>query len=205
MSTKTLEPGARADSSTAPPRERIIAVARDLFYRHGIHAVGVDAIAEAAATNKMTLYRHFESKDALIAECLKRRAGELDAAFEQIVAAHPGDPRGALMAYLRLLGEFKIADRGCAFANAAIELPDPNHPARRVVEEHKLRHRERLVALSRAVGLDDPDLVADEIFLLCEGARVSLQSVGPDGPASRLVEMLQAVISGHSAGGPARR
>ena len=49
-----------------PPRERILAVARELFYRHGIHAVGVDAIAEAAGTNKMTLYRHFASKDVLV-------------------------------------------------------------------------------------------------------------------------------------------
>ena len=44
-----------------PPRERILAVAADLFYRHGIRAVGVEAIAEAAGTNKMTLYRHFAS------------------------------------------------------------------------------------------------------------------------------------------------
>ena len=54
-----------------PPRERILAVARELFYRRGIHAVGVDAIAEAAGTNKMTLYRHFASKDALVAACLR--------------------------------------------------------------------------------------------------------------------------------------
>ncbi len=197
MSTKTLEPGTHPGTPTLPPRERIIAVARDLFYRHGIHGVGVDAIAEAAATNKMTLYRHFDSKDALVAECLRRRAEELDAAFERITDEHPGDPAGTLAGWLRHLGEFKISDRGCAFANAAIELPDPNHPARRVIEEHKRLHRERLVGLARAAGLADPELVADEIFLLCEGARVSLQSVGPNGPASRLVEMLQAVIAGH--------
>jgi AcrR family transcriptional regulator len=199
MSTKTLEQGVRPDTPTVPPRERIIAVARDLFYRHGIHAVGVDAIAEAAATNKMTLYRHFESKDALVAECLRRRADELDAAFERIAAEHPGDPIGTLAAWLHYLGEFKMSDRGCAFANAAIELPDRNHPARRVIEEHKRLHRDRLVALARAAGLVDPELVADEIFLLCEGARVSLQSVGPTGPAARLVEMLQAIIAGHTS------
>ena len=48
-------------SEGIPPRERILAVAADLFYRHGIRAVGVEAIAEAAGTNKMTLYRHFAS------------------------------------------------------------------------------------------------------------------------------------------------
>ena len=57
-----------------PPRERILAAAGDLFYRHGIRAVGVEAIAEAAGTNKMTLYRHFASKDELVAEYLRQSA-----------------------------------------------------------------------------------------------------------------------------------
>ena len=61
-----------------PPRERILAVARELFYRRGIHAVGVDAIAEAASTNKMTLYRHFSSKDELVAACLRELVAEVE-------------------------------------------------------------------------------------------------------------------------------
>src|SRR5438552_17981167 len=56
------------------PRERILAAARELLFCHGIRAVGVDAIAEAAGTNKMTLYRHFASKDELVAEYLRKVA-----------------------------------------------------------------------------------------------------------------------------------
>ena len=56
---------------SARPRERILATARDLFHKHGIRGIGVEAIAEAAGTNKMTLYRHFNSKDDLVVECLK--------------------------------------------------------------------------------------------------------------------------------------
>ena len=77
-------------------------------------------------------------------------------------------------------------------------IPDPNHPARRVVEKFKRKSRERLVAQCRSAGLDDPQLVADEIFLLCEGARISLMSVGPNGPAARLVEMLQGIVASAS-------
>src|SRR6202011_2701692 len=73
-----------------PPRERILAVARDLFYRHGIRAVGVEASAEAARTNKMTLYRHFPSKDELVAECLRQFAAKADAMWDHMGAAHPG-------------------------------------------------------------------------------------------------------------------
>src|SRR5262245_40202120 len=84
-----------------PPRERILAVASDLFYRHGIKAVGVDAIAEAAGTNKMTLYRHFESKDELVAEYLRRLAQREDAFWDRLEAEHPGDHRAQLRAWLK--------------------------------------------------------------------------------------------------------
>ena len=183
-----------------PPRERILAAARELFYRHGIHSVGVDAIAEAAGTNKMTLYRHFDSKDALVVECLRRLTAEFDVSWDMIAAAHAGDPKGHLLAWLRHIGEWKLsaADRGCALANTAVELSDPNHPARRFIDEQKTQHREKLVGLCREARLKDPELLADKVFLLCEGARVSLQSVGAKGPAARLVEMLQGLVAEHA-------
>src|SRR5882724_4946980 len=111
--------------AAGPPRERILAAARDLFYRRGIHVVGVDAIAEAAGTNKMTLYRHFASKDLLIAACLRDLTREFDVAWETIAAAHAGDPKGQLLTWLRHVCDFKEneAERGCALANAAVELP----------------------------------------------------------------------------------
>src|SRR5258707_12830090 len=84
-------------NSDAAPRERILSSALDLFYRHGIHAVGVDASAEAAATNKMTLYRHFDSKDLLVAECLTRFRAERDSASDGNARGCAGDPRGQLL------------------------------------------------------------------------------------------------------------
>src|SRR3974390_3924202 len=83
-----------------PPRERLLAVAADLFYRHGIRAVGVEAIAEAAGTNKMTLYRHFASKDELVAEYLRRLAAKAGASWDRRAAQHPGDPCAPLRGWL---------------------------------------------------------------------------------------------------------
>jgi AcrR family transcriptional regulator len=188
-------------SKQAPPRERILAAASDLFYRHGIRAVGVDAIAEAAGTNKMTLYRHFESKDELVAEYLRHLAAEADAVWQEIAQKHPNDPRAQLNAWIEsMAGHIANTDeRGCALANAAIELPEKNHPARPVIEAFKRNQRERLAALCRAAGLSQPELVADELFLLLEGARVSTQSVGHGGPGCSFIRMGQAVISGRSA------
>jgi len=203
MIASTARPAAGRESTGPPPRERILAAARELFYRRGIHAVGVDAIAEAAGTNKMTLYRHFVSKDVLVAACLSELTQEFDATWDELAAAHAGDPEGQLLAWLRHVGHFKEneAERGCAFANAAVELPDPNHPARRVIREYKTAVRERLIRLCRDANLADPERLADEVFLLCEGARITAQSVGSDGLSSRLAEMLEALVADHARRG----
>lgn len=206
MSGRIANRDTSAPDVKLPPRERILMAARELFYRHGIRAVGVDAIAEAADTNKMTLYRHFVSKDELVAECLRRHAAEIDAAWDGIEKAHPNDPTGQLRTWLRLFGEFatKLGERGCPLANAAVELPDKDHPARRVIEQHKAGHRERLARLCRDAGLAEPERLADAVFLLIEGARVDIQSVGRCGPGSRLVRTVQALIDDHARRGAAR-
>ena len=190
----------RDKGSLIPPRARILAAAAELFYRHGIRAVGVEAIAETAGTNKMTLYRHFASKDELVAEYLRQSANATDACWERFSRAHPGDPLAQLCAWLEEMA-FHLAEpdeRGCALANAAIELPEKNHPARRVIEEYKRAQRTRLVRLSEEAGLSDPEMLADELHLLLEGARVTAQSVGTEGLAARLLHMGKAMIAAHT-------
>jgi len=182
-----------------PPRARILAAAADLFYRHGIRAVGVESIAEAAGTNKMTLYRHFTSKDELVAEYLRRLADEVDASWERRAAQFPGDLRAQLRAWLKEMAGYigAAGNRGCALANAAVELPERDHPARRVIETFKKAQRARLVELCVAAGLQDPEMLADELFLLLEGARVTAQCMGRDGLDARLVRMGEAMIAAH--------
>src|SRR5436305_10867155 len=92
----------QAKDGRIPPRDRILAAASELFYRHGIRAVGVEAIAEAAGTNKMTLYRHFSSKDELVAEYLRALAGEAGGFWDALARAHPGHPRAQLTAWLSI-------------------------------------------------------------------------------------------------------
>src|ERR1700733_5539708 len=197
MNASTARLAADRQGTSHRPRERILAAARELFYRRGIHAVGVDAIAEAADTNKMTLYRHFASKDVLVAACLTELTQEFDVAWDAIAAAHVGDPEGQLLAWLRHMCEFKEheAERGCALANAAVELPDKDHPARRVIREYKTALRERLIGLCRDARLRDPERLADEVFLIFEGARITAQSVGIEGLSARLAGILEALVA----------
>jgi AcrR family transcriptional regulator len=191
--------GIQKDAQAAP-RARILATAGALFYRHGIRAVGVEAIAQAAHTNKMTLYRHFASKDELVAEYLRQSAKGADACWDRFEKSHPGDALAQLRAWLREMAAH-VADsdeRGCPLVNAAVELPERSHPARRVIEEFKVAQRARLVRLCGKAGLSEPERLADELNLLLEGARVTGQSVGIAGLGARLLRMGEAMIAAHA-------
>jgi AcrR family transcriptional regulator len=181
------------------PRERILRAARELFYARGIKAVSVDEIAAAANTNKMTLYRHFTSKDLLVAEYLRSLSHKYDAVWEEVARLYPGDPQAQLRALLCRFGEYLTCsgNRGCAFANAAVEIPEKDHPARAVIEEHKTHQQAQLAKLCREAGFVEPDRLADEIFLILEGARINIQSVGQCGPGARLNEMVSAIMKRH--------
>jgi AcrR family transcriptional regulator len=184
------------------PRERIIEIAQLLFRRHGIRGVGVDAIAEAAGTNKMTLYRHFGSKDELIAECLRDTARTADPFWHDLERNFPGDPMAQLHEWVRAVASYASMEAGgCDLVTAAFELPEPDHPARLVVEAFKRDQRHRLIALCRAAGVKDAEKLADTLSLLLEGARVNRRSVGPDGPSARFVALAEAVIFSFSAAG----
>ena len=188
--------GVKAD---IPPRERILDAARDLFYTRGIRCVSVDEIAAAAQTNKMTLYRHFESKDLLVAEYLRslnRYAIERD---EEVLRQYPGDPYSGFRALVKRVGDDLCKEdlRGCPMANAAVEFPEKDHPARQVIEDSKKEQCNRLVKLCSDAGFLEPDRLAEELFLLFEGACVNVQSLGRTGPGSRFTERAFALMDSH--------
>ena len=151
----------------------------------------------------MTLYRHFSSKDELVAEYLR---GEARKAWDRRATDHPADPVAQIRAWLKEVADGMASgdDRGCPLANAAVELPEKAHPARRVIETFKAAQRERLIELCAAAGLTEPEILADELFLLLEGARVTAQSLGPEGLGERLIRMGDAMIKAHTIAEPIR-
>src|SRR3977135_1961434 len=160
-----------ARSDALRPRERILLAAKDLFHRHGIRGVGVETIAEAAGTNKMTLYRHFDSKDDLIVAYLQSVALEGDEMWGNFERDHPGDMQAQLKAWLICAEECVTSDeRGCDLANAAGELTADDHPGRRIIEELKTEHRNRLASLCRRAGISQPGVLADPLPLLLDRA-----------------------------------
>jgi AcrR family transcriptional regulator len=180
---------------TSPrPRERIVTTARGLFHELGIRAVGIDMIAEEAGTNKTTLYRHFTSKDDLITECLRCRAQEARQSWAEIESHNPDDGLSHLRRWVAGV-EKRLADdaRGCAFANAAVELTE-DHPARKFIVDFKTEYRDWLAKLCRGAGIKKAELLADTLMILLDGVRTNRQSVGPLGPSSQFRAMAEAVI-----------
>ena len=145
------------------------------------------------------------SSDELRAHVRARRpertpAVDLLAAWDRLTAAYPGDALAQLRAWLAKMAE-RLAhadERGCALVNAAVELPEKSHPARRVIEEFKTAERTRLTQVCRATGLNDPDALAEELHLMLQGARVTAQNVGRDGLSDRVMRMGEALIAAHA-------
>ena len=195
---KTSRPDPQPAATSPAPRaiDRIRESAQELFYNEGIRAIGVDEIVNRAGVTKPSLYRSFASKDELAAAYLQ----DYDAAFWQRFDAgaerHAGDPRAQLRAYLQGLAQRASKDgyRGCGLTNAAVEYPDPAHPARKVAEANKRALRARLVAMAKAMGARDPQALGDGLLLLIEGTFASGQLFGRAGPARVLVDTAERLI-----------
>jgi len=150
--------------SVSPPADRILAAADKLFYRRGIRAVGVDAVAAEAGVSKRTLYNYYPSKDDLI-------AAYLTAQFKHI-APSDAPAREQILGYFDRL-ERRFADgnfRGCPYVNAVTELGDPKHPAAGIAAQFKEQRRQWYRGLLERIGVSDPEGLATQLQLLVEGA-----------------------------------
>lgn len=184
-----------ADPST---RDKIFATARELFYREGFNAVGIDTIAAAAGVAKTSLYRWFPSKDQLIVAVLESLHDDFWKQWESVAERHQGNAADELRAQLEWIGKW-ITDprsRGCPLLNAAAEFREPSHPARDVVLRSKQLLRRRLLQLCMAIGAADPQLLADQLVLLIDGAFADSQALGKTGPSASLMAAATAVAEG---------
>ncbi|MET9291070.1 helix-turn-helix domain-containing protein [Streptomyces sp. NPDC003077] len=157
-------------SETVHPRERLLNVAAELFYAKGIHTVGVEQLVKEAGVTRATFYRHFSSKEGLVIAYLRERDARVKRAVEAIVHAHRG--REALLEIIAMVaGSVERPEfRGCGFLNAAAEYPDPRHPVRVCVAEHRSWFRGVLREVVSQTGHPDPERVARALMVLRDGA-----------------------------------
>jgi AcrR family transcriptional regulator len=178
-------------------RDKVFAVAADLFYRQGIRAVGVDSIVQRAGVAKISLYRSFASKDDLIVAYLADRNEKFWRQWDETFARHQGDPRAQLRAIMRYLAKrtTRAGYRGCPFINYCAEFPETSHPGRRVAEANKREWRRRLMAIAEALGAPRPKQLADSLLLLVEGTYAISQTLGgAQGPGHAIVWAAEALV-----------
>lgn len=195
------------DPTNLKPRDRILDAARDLFRKHGIRGVGVDAIANAADSNKMTLYRHFGSKDDLIVACLQEATREWDGFWESISARHPDDPKAQLADWIDRVAEGLKGggDCNCEIIAAAFQLMPDDESALKVINEFKARQRQRLAEICRLAGAGDHELLTTTLVLLMEGARSNRQSMGAEGLSAQFASVAHATVKLFMQKGPGRK
>ena len=161
-------------------RERIERAAARLFYRNGIHATGVELIAQQSNVSKRTLYQHFASKNDLVDNYLRG----IDARGGPPVEKRLDDTE--MSAQERLLAIFEISRsdvvRGCAFHNAAVESAGSLASTDEIVRTHKREFTRRLIAVAREAGAADPHLLGQQLAVLFEGAMAMATSLNDTAP-----------------------
>ena len=180
-------------------RDKIFAVAADLFYREGIRAVGVETIVRQAGVTKISLYRSFSSKDDLIVAYLEERSRLFLQTWDERFDPLQGDPHAQLRAIMTYLTERTTAEgyRGCPFINFCAEFPDPQHPGRKVARATKAALRDRLLKIAMAMKVNSPAPLADGLLLLVEGAYALSQTFGGGGeaPGLALLSTAEALVA----------
>jgi AcrR family transcriptional regulator len=183
-------------------RERLIAAAVELFYRHGFGAVGIDRVISAAGVTKTTFYKHFEGKDDLMVAAVQRRDEWESGAWDRAVGRIAGDdPRRRLLAMIEVMDRwFNDPDfHGCMFLNTAIEFPNPHDPVHQAAAAYKRRSRDHWRDLARAAGAapTGAEIFADCFAALIEGALILRQTHGRNDAARAVRPAVEQLIAAY--------
>lgn len=167
------------DTSLSAP-EKILSVAGSLFYCDGIHATGVERIAQEAGVSKRTMYQHFPSKTQLVKEYLRGIHATGGMPNEKALDTPGLSPRNRLLAIFD--GPPKDRFRGCPFHNAAVEAADDMPGVHDLVHEHKLQFISRLTDVAAEAGAKDPYQLGHQLAVLFEGAAALATSLNDSAP-----------------------
>jgi AcrR family transcriptional regulator len=201
-----VKPGDPIDP--AATRAKVLASAGELFYARGVHAVGVDEIARSAGVSKLSIYRHFGSKEHLVAEVVAARSDRVHRRLAAAIRAskvgvvglagqadHADTPRGRILAVFDALcawyGEPDF--RGCAIVNAAADTRGDHGDVPGIARGHLRRYQTLFENELAALGVTDPTPAARQLLVLVEGATVVAALEGhPEAGAQarRLAEMI---------------
>ena len=177
-------------------RKKILDVASELFQTRGINSTGVDTIVAVAGTTKMTLYKHFKTKEGLILEVLQQRNQEFLDWLKQKLSGAEKTPQQKLQRLFDYIEEWMAAPgfRGMPSLKASSEFPNEENPVHRLSNEHALQFRQYLTTLTREANARDPEMLALQLSLLIEGAMLAEQMKRGSGAAKHAKKAARVLI-----------
>lgn len=184
-----------------PVRDRVIDAAEKLFFAHGTRAISIAQIAHLADTNSDTVLHYFGSKDSLVVDYLQEQGKRNDLLWTEMGDDYRGDPSGQLGAWIRVyaLSATEKYAQGCELTKVSFELADlTHHPARLLIKERKLAERDRIARLCGDAGYSEPQVLADKLLMLSEGAEVAALTIGEEGPGIHFVKAAEALLAAHT-------
>ncbi len=187
-------------------RERLLKAADELFYKEGVHTVGIDRVIERAGVAKASLYSTFGSKEELVLAYLKQRAERRQRRVRERIARYE-QPRARILALFELVCELVLeADfRGCAFANASAEGPREESRVSQVCIDSRAWTRMLLVDLARETGAQNPDRLGRQLALLYDGAIVAASADRDPSAAREALAAAESLLDGQIPDAPKKR
>ncbi len=177
--------------SRPPARERILNTAHELFYQHGIRATGVDRIIAECGVTKVTFYRHFPGKHALILFFLEYRHQRWLAWFREALERHGGDIHALVPAMAGWFGEAEF--RGCAFINTVGELAEDLPEVVDIARRHKEAMTTILGELLPVTG--NREELSGALAIAVDGAIVHAQyDASPGNALAALARTVNALV-----------
>jgi AcrR family transcriptional regulator len=177
------------------PKERIDRTAYHLFTRHGIRAVGVDTIVARSGVGKMTLYRHYPSKNELALAFFDRRWEAFSRSWQSEVEALGLPPREALLALFDVLDKWYRSPgyAGCPVVKALLESRRTDDPVHTGALRYFSSVRSYLRKLAIGARVRDPDALAEQWHILIWGSIIGACANGRDA-ARRARELAAAML-----------
>lgn len=177
-------------------RERILEVAGNLFFQYGYRAIGIDMIIAQSDIAKATLYRHFKSKDDLIVAYLEEMNRQFWAWIDGATAPHD-TPQAQLIAIFDALQKLISTPTcyGCPFLIAISEFPQASHPSHAVAVQNKEAVRARLLALCTDMDAKNPQALANQLYLMMDGAFMSSRMYGVNNPANDVGDFARQMVA----------
>lgn len=181
-------------------REKLLVTASKLFFEQGFHAVGVDKIVAESGITKMTMYKHFPSKDHLIVAILERSNELYWEWFEESIHGVTEPEKQIIAIFEAVARQHSLSPQStfCLYQAVAVEYPYPEHIVNKAAVDHKQTIMKRLKNICEQAGLKSPGPLARQLFVILEGFCISSRFIGADSPAADIVQVAQSIMRSNS-------